>query len=445
MSASFRPRIGVGPFRRALVLESPDPSLDGHLRELGIEPHRPAVTPTGDAELIALLQAAPYELIFKRSRVQITAAVLDAAPNLFAVVLCCIGDDSVDKRACAERGILVINDPVSNGRSVAELVIGEMILLCRRIFQAVDETRANTFNKSQESRFEVQGKTIGLLGLGNIGKQVAQLAQALGMKIVFYDNRDVAKEVGETMGWSFVPNITDLFAAADVVSAHISASDYRGRSNENLLQLEHFAAMAQKERPSPRLFINAARGQIHDADTLIEAVKRGYVGAAMVDVFPVEPSDAKDPWVNPYGGCPQIYATPHIGAATLEAQPRIATHVAASAHHLSTRGRLRNCVFGPKHVVGLDDADDVSHIMTVVHADTRGTKKAVDDAIYAAGAGNLLSQHRDFTEYGIAYEVVAIDHPLSPEQLEQLADEAAKLTGDPTAIRAIRQIRIGGA
>jgi D-3-phosphoglycerate dehydrogenase len=96
-------------------------------------------------------------------------------------------------------------------------------------------------------------------------------------------------------------------------------------------------------------------------------------------------------------------------------------------------------------VVGLDDADDVSHIMTVVHADTRGTKKAVDDAIYAAGAGNLLSQHRDFTEYGIAYEVVAIDHPLTPEQLEQLADEAAKLTGDPTAIRAIRQIRIGGA
>lgn len=174
-----------------------------------------------------------------------------------------------------------------------------MILLCRRIFQAVDETRANTFNKSQESRFEVQGKTLGLLGLGNIGKQVAQLAQALGMKIVFYDNRDVAKEVGETMGWSFVPNIADLFAASDVVSAHISASDYRGRSNENLLQLEHFAAMAQKERPSPRLFINAARGQIHDTETLIEAVNRGYIGAAMVDVFPVEPSDAKDPGSTP--------------------------------------------------------------------------------------------------------------------------------------------------
>jgi D-3-phosphoglycerate dehydrogenase len=441
MAQAFTPRIGVGPFTKALVLESPDPSLDQHLAALGIEAFRPHITPTNDAELIALLAQAPYDLIFKRSRVQITPDVLDAAPHLFAVVLCCIGDDSVDKRACAERGILVINDPISNGRSVAELVIGEIIMLSRRIFNAVDETRAHRFVKAQDRRYEVQGKTLGLLGLGAIGKQVAQLGQALGMRIVFHDNRDVAREVGETMGWHYAPSLRDLFVAADIVSAHISATDYRGRSNEGLLTSEHFAAFAEKDHDSPRIFINAARGQIHTAEALLEAVDKQWVGAAMVDVFPTEPSDKNDPWVNPYAGSDRIFATPHIGAATLEAQPRIAQHVATTTQRLSTHGRLRNCVFGPKHLVGIED-DDVEHIMTVVHADTRGTKKAIDDAIFAAGASNLVSEHRDFNEYGIAYEVIAIDHPLSEAQLEQLARDAAKLTGDPTAIRAIRQIRV---
>ena len=355
------PRVSHGEFTRALVLENPDPTLDDHLRGIGIEPFRPSSTPNED-ELIKLLEADPYELIYKRSRVEITPRVLDAAPNLSAVMLCCIGDDSVDKVACAQRGVLVTNDPVSNGRSVVELFTGEMICMARRVFEADRETNQNQFVKTQAQRFEVRGKTLGVFGLGNIGKQVAQVGELLGMKIAFYDNREVAREVGQTMGWDFAPTLADLFKTSDVVTAHISAFDYRGNSNDGVLKYEHFAAMGEKERPSPRLFLNLARGNILDPKDLTRAVDEGHIGQAMVDVYPEEPRQKSDPWVNPYAGHPRIFGTPHIGAATLEAQPRIASHVAGTTRLLSRYGRLRNCVFGGKEEVGIDSVDSVRRL-----------------------------------------------------------------------------------
>ncbi len=439
MTLSFVPRIGTGPFTRALVLENPDPTLDTHLRKIGIEPFRPEAVP-GESDLVRLLEEVPYDLIFKRSRVPITARVLDAAPNLSAVMLCCIGDDSVDKQACAERGVLVTNDPVSNGRSVVELVVGEMIGMSRRVFEAVVETEENRFLKSQSRRYEIRGKTLGIFGLGNIGKQVAQVGESLGMKIVFHDNREVAREVGETMGWSYVPSIEELFAAADVVTCHVSAYDYQGRSNTGVLHYEHFKALGDKEHESPRIFINLARGSIHSAEDLIRAVEEGMIAHAMVDVFPEEPRSAAETWENPYRGHPRILGTPHIGAATLEAQPRIAAHVARTTKMLSRHGRLRNCVFGGREEVGIDAIDTVSNFLTVVHSTERGTKKAVDDAIFNAGASNLMSAHRDFDRYGIAYEVIGIDKPLTDDEVESLVAEAVQLTGNPRAVRAIRQM-----
>ncbi|MCB9519856.1 MAG: 3-phosphoglycerate dehydrogenase [Myxococcales bacterium] len=433
------PRIGRGEFTRALVIENPDPTLDAHLRELGITPVRPAVTPNED-ELVRILENDPFDLIFKRSRVEITPRVLDAAPNLFGVMLCCIGDDSVDKVACAERGVLVTNDPISNGRSVVELFVGELICLSRRVFEATRETDSHTFDKSQARRFEVQGKTLGVFGLGNIGKQVAQVAQQLGMRIVFHDNRDVAREVGETMGWQYVPTLEALFELSDIVTCHVSAYDHAGRSNEGVLQYEHFAAMRARGDDSPRIFINLARGNIYAAADLVRAVDEGHVSQAMVDVYPDEPKDKSSNWLNPYAAHPRIYGTPHIGAATLEAQPRIAAHVGRTTRMLSRCGTLRNCVFGGREEVGLDPTDTVRHYLTVVHSTCRGTKKAVDDAIFNAGASNIVSAHRDFDRYGIAYEVVGIDQLLSDDQLDAFVAHARDLTRRGDAIRAIRQI-----
>lgn len=432
-------RIGRGHFSRALVLENPDPTLDDHLRSIGIEPFRPAETPDED-QLIELLNSAPYELLYKRSRVPVTARVLDAAPNLFSVNLCCIGDDSVDKQACADRGVLVTNDPISNGRSVVELFLGTMICMSRRIFEAVRETNNNEWYKTQKGRFEVRGKTVGIFGLGNIGKQVAQEAVQLGMKVVFFDNRDLSREVGETMGWQSVNTIEELFRRSDVVTAHVSAFDYNGRSNDGVLKYEHFKALGDKDYASPKVFVNLARGNILDPADLLRATNEGHVGQAMVDVYPVEPRDSDDPWKNPYGDHPRIFGTPHIGAATLEAQPRIASHVAGTTRLLSRTGRLRNCVFGGKQEIGIGGDETIGSYLTVVHSCQRGTKKAVDDAIYHAGVNNITSAHRDFEKYGIAYEVVGIDKALSDEQLQGLIDEARELTGNPTAIRAIRQI-----
>jgi D-3-phosphoglycerate dehydrogenase len=390
--------------------------------------------------LISLLQQDSYDLIYKRSRVPITARVLDAAPSVSAIMLCCIGDDSVDKEACAKRGVLVLNDPVSNARSVVELFVGAMIGMSRRMFEAVAETNDSQFLKSQSQRYEVRGKVLGVFGLGNIGKQVAQVGESLGMRVVFYDNRDVAREVGETMGWTYLPDLTTLFRESDVVTCHISAADYRGDSNDQIIRAEHFAAMGERAKSSPRLFVNLARGNIFAADDLVAAVEADHVSRAMVDVYPDEPKSADEAWPNPYAGNPRIFGTPHIGAATLEAQPRIAAHVARSTKHLSHGGRLRNCVMAPKVEIGLDQVSDFDHILTVVHSNRRGTKKAVDDAIFHAGASNLTSAHRDFAAYGIAYEVVAIDKPLTDAQLQGLVDEAAEISGDPHAVRALRQI-----
>jgi D-3-phosphoglycerate dehydrogenase len=441
VTSPIRPRISTGPFKRALVLENPDSSLDTHLRAAGIEPWRPEKTPS-DEEVVEILRREPWDLVFKRSRIHIGAQALDACPSLSAVMLCCIGDDSVDKAACAERGVLVTNDPISNGRSVAELVIGEIICLSRRVFDAAWETNRNEFVKSQTQRFEVRGKVLGIFGLGNIGKQVGQLASALDMRVAFHDNREVAREVGETMGWTYAPSIGELFAMSDIVSAHISAFDYNGRSNENVILPEHFAAMGEKTQDSPRLFINLARGSIHTPEALIDAVSAGHVRQAMVDVYPTEPADTSDRWVNPYGDMPSIFGTPHIGAATLEAQPRIARHVAATTQRLSQHGMLRNCVFGSKSNIGFDTLEGIKHVLTVVHSSRRGTRKAIADAVYEAGLESEVSTHRDFNEYGIAYELIATDRPLSEEQLDDIVQRATSLTGDSKAIRAIRQISL---
>jgi D-3-phosphoglycerate dehydrogenase len=435
------PRTLDGPLRHALVLEHPDPSLDQYLADLGIEVHRPAETPTED-ELIALLQQRPYQLLFKRSRVPITRAVLAAAPDLVAVMLCCIGDDSVDKKACADHGVLVFNDPKSNGRSVAEMVLGEIICLSRRLFEAATETNSSRFLKSQVGRYEVHGKKLGIIGLGNIGRQVAKLGRALGMHVLFHDNREVSREVGEELRYTHVRSIRDLFAACDIVTAHISAYDYRGASNENLITFDDFAAMSEKEHDSPRIFLNAARGNIHTSDDLVRAVDAGHIRAAMVDVFPSEPNDRHEAWVNPYADNPNILATPHIGASTLEAQPRIAEYIARSTELLSAWGILRECVYSPRTVVGFDDYPSGTHILTVVHSSKRGTKRAIDNMIYTSGASSLQSAHKDFDPYGFAYHVLATSERIPDDAIAALHEEAERVTGEPNAIRLVRRLVI---
>jgi D-3-phosphoglycerate dehydrogenase len=433
-------------FKRALILENPDPSLDDYLREQGIEPERlPESATENVGEVLARLREGQHDLIFKRSRFEVDEDVVQASANLAAVMLCCIGDDSVDKEACARNGVLVLNDPVSNSRSVVEMVFGEMICLARRIFYANEAGRSHMWTKDNRRRYELKGKTISIIGLGNIGKQVAQMAEAFGMEVYFYDKSELAREVGRTLEWTSCKTLSEAFQVGDFVSLHLSAEDPQGTPNREIITYDHFQQLgAQRGENSPRIFVNAARGFLYKPDELKQAIHEGHVCAAAVDVFPEEPGSNKDAWQNPYAELDSIITTPHIGAATQEAQPRIAAHMAGTTRLLDQYGTVRDTVFSPRRTIGVS-ADPPYWALAVMHCDKRGTKKAIDDTIYDAGASNLQSSHRDFPKYGIAYDISAIDKPLDEAQLQQLVDAAREFSDDPTAIRSIRQFRVEGS
>ena len=432
-------RIHHGPLTKALVVEHPDTALDEILLDDGWTVDRRQQVPD-EQELARWLADGGHQVLFKRSRVPVTRAVLEAAPELVAVQLCCIGDDSVDKRACAEHGVLVFNDPVSNGRSVVELAIAHLVALARRLYETYDHTRAGGFDKSQNERFEVQGRVLGILGLGNIGRQVARAAEAFGMRIAFFDSREVAREIGQEMGWQQMSSIDALFRASDCVTTHVSAEDITGASNRALITREHFSQLAaDRPSPSPRLFLNLARGFLYDPQDLLDAITAGEVRRAAVDVYPEEPRGS-GPWANPYAAEPRVATTPHLGAATVDAQPRIARRVAQTVRSFSDHGSLRDCVFRPRMVLSLTDLPDHATVLTVVHGTVRGARKAIQDAIFDAGVSNLSTAHIDIDELGIAIDLLALDRPLNDDELRAIDTRAGELTGVPGVVTRVRQI-----
>ncbi|PSQ92078.1 MAG: 3-phosphoglycerate dehydrogenase [Bacteroidetes bacterium QH_2_63_10] len=410
-------------FEKALILEEPDPGLDDYLREQDIEPERVPKPECYDQEaMVERLREGQHDLIYKRSKFVVDEAVVEASDNL--------------------AGVLVQNDPVSNGRSVVEMVVGEMILLSRRLYTANESGGRHRWTKDSTRRYELRDKTLSIIGLGNIGKQLARLADSFGMDIYFYDKSDVAQEVGTTLGWTSCGSISEAFRKGDFVTVHVSAEDPQGQSNEGLLGYDHFRQLgADRPDNSPRAFINAARGFLYNPADLKRAVEKDHVRAAAVDVFPEEPGSEDEDWTNPYAELDNVFTTPHIGAATQEAQPRIASRMATSTRLLNEQGTVRDTVFGQGQTIGVN-AEPPHWILAVVHSDVRGTKKAIDDTIYEAGASNLQSNHRDFPDLGIAYDVNAIDQPLSDEQLHNLVDEAVSLSDDPRAIRTLRQFKV---
>jgi len=435
-------RTWMGPLQRALIVEDPHLELDELLAKEGFEVVRIPGSAPEEEELIRLLQTHRSHVLFKRSRVPVTRKVVESCPDLFAVQLCCIGDDSVDKQACADHGVLVFNDPVSNGRSVVELVIADLIALSRRLYETDQDCRNGLWEKSDKERYEIQGKVLGIFGLGNIGRAVARAAEALGMQVCFYESRPVMAEVGREMGWRSVANLTELFRSSDCVTCHPSARDSEGKSNAGILTYELLSQLGRDRGPSsPRIFLNLARGFLHSSEDLLQAVAERHIRRAAVDVYPTEPRGKDDPWLNPYRNEPRIALSPHIGASTQEAQPRIARRVAQTLGAFSKWGSLRDCVFNPAQRLGLvEDGVEGRAILVVTHAAWRGSKIAVDNAIYEAGASNLSSAHKDFEALGVAVELAALDQPISEADVQKMIEVAERLTGRPGVIRSVRQV-----
>jgi len=433
-------RILMDRFSSAVIVESPHKALDGLLRAGGIEPHRLDSVPDED-RLIEVINEKGAQLLFKRSRVPVTRRLLEACPSLMVVQLCCIGSDSVDLPACAEHGVLVFNDPISNGRSVVELVIGHLVALSRRLYETDVEMHDNDWKKTAAGRFEILDKTLGIVGLGNIGRATARAAEAMGMDIAFFDNRFVAQEVGVEMGWRKCESLEELFRTSDCVSIHTSARDARDNDNAGFLDDVLGELAAERGDNSPRIFLNLARGNLHTTEALRAAIDAGSIRRAAVDVYPEEPRPGQPAWENPYADEPRVTCTPHIGAATQEAQPRIARRVSSTVLQFSQYGALRDCVFQPRATIDLGDQVRGAAFLAVVHSVSRGTKKAVDDAIYEAEASNLGSAHRDFPN-GVAYDLSVLDRPLSRAELDQLVERAKELAKDDEAIRSVRQVTV---
>lgn len=270
-----------------------------------------------------------------RSRTRITADIVANANRLMAVGCFSVGTNQVDLAAARAAGIPVFNAPFSNTRSVAELTIAEIIMLYRRVVPRSNAAHTGKWDKSATGSHEVRGKTLGIVGYGNIGTQLAVLAEAMGMRVIYYDHTDKLRHGNVEPA----RDLADLLARADVVSFHVPETPQtRGMIGE---------AQIRSMKPGAFL-INNARGHIIDLDALAAALRDNHLAGAAVDVFPVEPGSNNDPFESPLQGIENVILTPHVGGSTQEAQERIGAEVAAKFVEYSDIGSTTGAVNFPQ-------------------------------------------------------------------------------------------------
>jgi D-3-phosphoglycerate dehydrogenase len=297
---------------RALLLENVHPDAVSRLKAEGFEVQTESRALDED-ELIARL--AGVHLLGIRSKTTVSAAALAAAPQLLAVGAFCIGTDQIDLATAAGAGIAVFNAPFSNTRSVVELALAEIIALTRRLTEKNTAMHAGVWDKAAEGSHEVRGRTLGIVGYGNIGTQLSVLAENLGMTVYFYDTADKLA-LGNAQRCA---TLDELLAAADIVTLHVD-----GRAgNSGFFGEEQFARM----RPGS-LFLNLSRGFVIDHAALRRHLDNGHLAGAAVDVFPAEPKGRGDEFKSELRGLPNVILTPHIGGSTEEAQADIGSFVA---------------------------------------------------------------------------------------------------------------------
>jgi D-3-phosphoglycerate dehydrogenase len=273
-------------------------------------------------------------LIGIRSKTHITQRVLDAAPDLLAIGAFCIGTNQIDVRAATERGITVFNAPFSNTRSVVELALAEIISMTRRLTDKNNLMHNGVWDKSADGAHEVRGRTVGIIGYGNIGTQLSVLAESLGMNVVFYDTADKLA-LGNARR---MLTMHELLEASDVVTLHVDGRP----TNANFFGEPEFSAM----RPGS-LFLNLSRGFVVDYASLRKHIESGHIGGAAVDVFPVEPKGRGDEFVSELRGLPNVILTPHIGGSTEEAQQDIGRFVAGKFRDFVRDGSTAMSVNAP--------------------------------------------------------------------------------------------------
>lgn len=383
-----------------LLLEGIHPSAVETLERAGYSNIELLKTALAGDELLAKIKDAHFVGI--RSRTQLTEEVFAAAEKLIAVGCFCIGTNQVNLNAALERGIPVFNAPFSNTRSVAELVIAEAILLLRGIAEKSAKAHRGEWLKSAADSYEIRGKTLGIIGYGNIGMQVSVLAESLGMKVIFCDTVNKLP-LGNA---SQVDGLNELLAQADVVSLHVPET----AATKDMIGADELAKMKKGG-----ILINASRGTVIDIDALATALESKQLGGAAIDVFPVEPKSNDEEFVSPLRAFDNTFLTPHIGGSTQEAQVNIGIEVAEKLIKYSDNGTSVSSVNFPEVAL---PAHPGKHRLLHLHRNIPGVLSSINKVLSDNNV-NISGQYLQ-TNDTIGYVVIDVDEAYSQVALEKL-------------------------
>jgi D-3-phosphoglycerate dehydrogenase / 2-oxoglutarate reductase len=369
-----------------------------------------------EQDLIAAL--ADVRILGIRSRTQLTRTVLEATTRVMAVGCFSVGTNQVDLDSACSRGIPVFNAPFSNTRSVAELTIAEIVFLYRRTYPKSISAHAGGWEKSAVGSREVRGKTLGIVGFGNIGSQLAVMAEAMGMRVIYYDHIDKLV-YGNVQP---VESLHQLLAQSDVVTLHVPETP----QTQSMIGERELAIM----KPGS-FFINNARGTVVDLDALAHALKTKHLAGAAIDVFPVEPSANSERFSTPLQGLDNVILTPHVGGSTEEAQERIGQEVARKLVDYSDIGTTTGAVNFPQ--VQLPPRPAGTRFLQV-HRNLPGELRRLND-VFASHQVNIASQYLQ-TFGDIGYVVLDADGTVT--DADDIVQEIRALSGTVRA-RVLRQ------
>ena len=387
---------------RILLLENISPSAVAELEAQGYVEIKKISGALSEVDLTKAVK--DVHLLGIRSKSQITEKVLANADKLLAIGCFCIGVNQVDLKAATEKGIAVFNAPYSNTRSVAELVVGLSVMLIRRITDKNAAAHKGLWLKDAKGSFELRGKTLGIVGYGNIGSQVSVLAEALGMNVIYYDvltklPHGNAKQIRD---------LRELLAESNIVTLHVPSDS----TTRNMINAETLAALR-----AGSIFINYSRGDVVDLDALKTFIENGVISGAAIDVFPAEPEKNGDEFLTVLQNLPNVILTPHIGGSTEEAQANIGLDVTSKLISYLELGASNGSHTVPP--VNLPPQDKTHRILHI-HQNIPGVLGEINSKLSATNI-NIVGQYLK-TNDQIGYVILDVDTRLSGEALAILKE-----------------------
>lgn len=385
---------------RVLLLENISETAVRHFREAGYTDIRKLHGAMSEEELISEIKHV--HILGIRSKTQITQKVLENAPKLQAIGCFCIGVNQVNLKAATHHGVTVFNAPYSNTRSVAELVIGASVMLIRRIPDKNKKAHEGIWMKEAKGSYELRGKTLGIIGYGNIGSQVSILAEAIGMKVIYYDIA-TRMPLGNAEPRK---SLKDLVAQSDIITLHVpETAQTKNMINKAVL----------KNFKKGSILLNYARGEVVDLDALRQAILDGVVSGAGIDVFPWEPEKNGDRFQSPMQDLPNVLLTPHIGGSTEEAQQNIGEDVAQKLLQCLEMGMTTGSHTVPELSLPPQEG---THRILHIHNNVPGVLSEINTQL-SKHKINILAQYLKTNEE-IGYVVLDVDKKLSSHATQLL-------------------------